>query len=267
MRAVEGAGVTRLPATTVIGEHQVVTVRLPRPVRDAYTLTIRTETVLDVGATALEAPEVLPVGVDREQGVVAIRGSRERRLEPHLTDGLAQLPLRALPATLQQATGWGRGEPRPPAAFRYLRRPWSLTLRTAEVEPRVSGQVNTLAVVRDDEIGLATTVRYTIRDRGIFGLRLRVPPGFRLQEVANERDVEEARIEEDARGRVLVVDLERRIPEGTFVLGLFGSVPGRRPASRSRSRRSPWRASSVKRASWPWPPSSSWRWLRPAPAG
>ncbi len=226
MLAVEGQGVLRLPAAEPDGEGwQRATVELRDAVSGRYTLRVRLETLLPEGAETIEAPRVETVGTERESGLIAARGSAELSLEPSEARGLAQVSLRRLPDPVADALGWERGEDDPPLAYRYLRRPWGLALRVRPIEPELEGEVHTLALVRDDEVGLATTIRYTVRKRGVFGVRLRLPAGYQLQEFADEKAIKDHRIERlPGGGEVLAVDFEKQVPVGSFTLGLFGAV-------------------------------------------
>lgn len=233
----ENMSAVPVPEPTRDGKAQQVTVRLHDKAKDAYALEVRLERILADGPGALDVPRVVTVGTEREGGLIAARASEFLTLEPQAVQGLSQVDASAITGPLAQDVKWQPGQPRPPLVFRYLRQPWALTLKTTRIEPEVDGKVFGLALVKDDEVALATTVRYTIRKRGIFGVRLRLPQGYQLLECGDERTVKDRRTvdatpEEKAKGLgdVLVVDFVNQVQPGNFSLTILG-VLRRTPAA------------------------------------
>lgn len=230
--SVRGENMSALPTPEAGNDAQTIVVRLHDKVQDAYALELRLERVLGDGTSEIEVPRVVTLGTERESGLLAARASEFLTLEPMAgLTGVSQIDAGGLTQTLASDLRWGPGQPRPPLAFRYLRQPWALKLKATRVEPEVDGKVFTHAVVKDDEVAVATTVRYTIKKRGIFGVRLRLPQGFQVLDCGDERTVKDHRAvpaTEDEKkqglGDILVVDFQNQANPGPFALPIIGTV-------------------------------------------
>ncbi|MCA8922472.1 MAG: hypothetical protein KDD82_11725 [Planctomycetes bacterium] len=214
---------------------QKIVIKLHEKVSDAYALTVRMEAIREEGKLEVSYPRVVAVGSERESGILAASSTQYLTLEPTPGRGVTQIDAGGLTQTLAKALRYERKEGRPPLVFRYLRQPYALNLRANPVEPEVEGKLQTLAVVRDDEVKLTSTVLYTIRKRGIFGARVLLPAGFELDEVGDERTVKDHRLEEPTdeekalgAAKALAIDFVRQqnpTPEGRpFPLTITGRV-------------------------------------------
>jgi hypothetical protein len=237
------------PLPVVDGEWKEITVRLHHAVEGSYELWLQLERDVPEGDQDVAFPRVETIGTEREEGKLAARASRYLRLERGESRGVRQIDVGELaaddfPQRLRGLLEWNprqgrRGneaEAQPPLVFKYLRQPWSLTLKSTVIEPEVDGRVLTLATIRDDEIGFHTTIQYTIRKRGIFGVRLRIPAGLRDLEFPydgarwiKDHRVEEATAEEleAGLGDLLIVDFREQVPADTpqpFALVISGAI-------------------------------------------
>ncbi|MEZ6188741.1 MAG: hypothetical protein R3F62_27530 [Planctomycetota bacterium] len=214
---------------------QKIVVKLHEKVADAYALTVRMEAIREEGKVEVAYPRVVALGSERESGVLAARSTKYLTLEPTPGRGVTQIDASGLTANLTKALRYESRDGAPPLLFRYLRQPYELNLRANPVEPEVEGKLQTLAVVRDDEVRLTSTVLYTIRKRGIFGARVLLPAGFELDEVGDERTVKDYRLEEPTEeeqalgaAKALAIDFVRQqapTPEGRpFPLTITGRV-------------------------------------------
>jgi hypothetical protein len=227
---VRGENMSAIPVAEQTADAQTVTVRLHEKVKDAYALQLRLEKILSEGTAELELPRVVTLGTERESGVVGVRGSEFLTLEPAGLQAVSQVDATAIPATIAQDLGARAGDARPPLAFRYLRQPYALHVKVGHVEPEVEGKVFSLTMVKDDEVSLASTIAYTVRKRGIFGVRLRLPPGFQVNSDSFDESVKDHRVipatpDERAKGLgdVLAIDfVNQRL--GPFPLTILGTL-------------------------------------------
>jgi hypothetical protein len=227
---VRGENMSAIPVPEQTGELQTITVRLHEKVKDAYALELRLEKILSEGTRELELPRIVTVGTERESGVVGVRGSEFLTLEPAALQGVSQVDASAIPPTIVQDLGAQARDARPPLAFRYLRQPYGLQVKVGRVEPEVEGRLFSLTMVKDDEVALMTMVNYTVRKRGIFGVRLRLPQGFVLtpdfDDSVKDHRVVPATDEERAQGLgdVLAIDFVNQRQPGQFPLTVVGTI-------------------------------------------
>lgn len=220
----QGENMSSYPVPTERDGQQEIVVRLHEPAEKHYALELRLERILAEGTGAVPFPRVTTVGTERESGVLAARTSEFLTLEPARFRGLSQIDASQASETLARDLGWDR-KARPPVVFRYLRQPYELILKTTPIEPEVDGQVFALASIRDNEVELNARVRYRVRKRGIFGVRVALPHGLRVLQCGDERTVKDWRVEKDAEGgEVLVVDFVGQVGPGRFDLPLLGQL-------------------------------------------
>lgn len=227
--SVGGENMAENPVPEDAGEAQAITVRLHDKAKDTYELVVRLEKILAEGAQDQPFPRVVTLGTERESGMLAARTSRFLTLEPTTVKSVSQVDAGQITPTLAQDLKFTRGEERPPLVFRYLRQPWAIQLKSAQIEPEVDGKVMTLAMLRDNELALSSTILYTVRKRGIFGVRVRVPQGFQLITCEPARLIKDSRLEKTDKGDVLVVDFHEQVqptaPGREFALTVLGNIP------------------------------------------
>ncbi len=228
---VRGENMSAIPVPEQGQDAQTITVRLHDKVKDAYALELKLERILSDGTRELELPRIVTLGTERESGVVAVRGSEFLTLEPNAPQGVSQVDATSIPPTIATDLGWRRErDARPPLAFRYLRQPYQLGVKVGRVEPEVEGKVFGLTMVKDDEVSLAAMIHYTVRKRGIFGVRVRLPQGFVLtpefDDTVKDHRVVPASDEERAQGLgdVLAIDFVNQRQPGTFPLTITGTI-------------------------------------------
>ncbi|MGE0707619.1 MAG: hypothetical protein AB7N76_08125 [Planctomycetota bacterium] len=226
-----GPYVSRFPEVTRKGDAQEVLVRLSEPRQGELALTLKLEQLLREGAELVPIPAVSPLGAERSSGRVAVGASQFLTLEPQQTSGLSKVEATDFPiALLQTALGWQPGgEQQAPLTFRYPREPWTLQVAARQVQAEVEAKLHTLAVVGDDETGLATSVAITVRKRPIFSLRFALPRDYQFLDFGDPSAVKDRRVEDGkgpdgADGKVLVLELARPLPPGQHDLLIFGSV-------------------------------------------
>ncbi len=192
---------------------------LRRPLLGSAQLVLQLEQNLPEDADVVPVPRVTTLGTERERGSVAVRAARYLTLEPRNVKGLAKVQPRVFPSQLLSHLGWKLGEPRPPLVFQHRGGAWELEVATRAVQAEVEGKLHSLAIVREEEVALATTAAITVRKRPVFGLRFALPKGYTFLHFGNQRQVRDHRIEGQ------VVALREPIRAGrTIALGIFGLV-------------------------------------------
>ncbi|MBX3470567.1 MAG: hypothetical protein KF878_27180 [Planctomycetes bacterium] len=177
---------------------------LRRPTGARATVSIWGEQVLAPEVTRVEAPQLVPVGVSREAGVVGLAvedGLRVRPLDP--AAGLRQVQAGAL-SGLARTLGAGNVE----RAYGFARRPAALELELVQEPVEVRADVELRATVLFDRVLLQADVAYDVRRGKVHELALAVPAGFELAQAPRGLEVREAPLVTEAQGeRVLRLGL------------------------------------------------------------
>jgi len=223
---VKGLALARYPEPKPAKGGQLVNLDLRRPLLGSAQLVLQLEQNLPEDADVVPVPRVSTLGTQRERGSVAVRAARYLTLEPRNVKRLAKVQPRVFPSGLLSHLGWKLGEPRPPLVFQHRGGAWELEVATRAVQAEVEGRLHSLAIVREEEVALATTASITVRKRPVFGLRFALPKGYTFLHFGNQRQVRDHRIE----GDVLVVALREPIKaDKTIALGIFGLVRRQAP--------------------------------------
>ncbi|HYV28119.1 MAG TPA: hypothetical protein VFA77_11335, partial [Candidatus Eisenbacteria bacterium] len=226
---------------------QILTVELLKDVSPAYRLTVETEKVLDKlpAQVKVEVPHVMEV--IRETGLVGLRGTEEISLAVENAADLqrvdAALEFKLPPAPREtQSTA-------PPdklklelqqeiiAAYRFLKSGFQLTARAESVQPQIEAVVRNTARIGFEEIAVASQVDYAIKKAGVFGLKLALPAGYKVDSVSggdrvqqwteknNPRVLEVALKERTLGGFTLFVNLSKAHKELTNTVEIVGVHP------------------------------------------
>lgn len=183
-------------------------VSLLAEVEKQYRLSLSLEKVLPDIEMEVELPAIEPLNVTREKGQVAVSAARGISVEAVTLEDASPVDVRELMA-LPQVKG---EEIR--LGFRYLKRPFTLKLRTGEVVAKTSVEILTLVRAGMDTMRLTAELNYTIRDAGVFGFRVRLDEGLRLIDI-NGPNINNWQLDEAA--RVLTVALRAKA-EGEYRL-------------------------------------------------
>jgi hypothetical protein len=159
------------------GDGQVLTVYLTKKVLGQLKLAVVASQSRQAGTQSgeLELPLIEPIGVPREQGLVAVIApdSIEVNSDPTKLESARA----ATPAELA-ARGF---TPQPPAgstvaaSFAFTRRPVKIGLATRERPRRVFASVSTVASVKEDIFSVTTKINYDIQYAGLDTFRFAVP--------------------------------------------------------------------------------------------
>jgi len=154
---------------------KILRIETQTPVNSAFSLHLSLEKILEAIPMVFAAPEIIPLGCEREKGYIAVQGKKDLRLEPVSLENVSQIDLQDLPAGEKSIAG----EPLS-LAFKYLKRPFQLNLKVDNVLPKVFAEINSVARISKDAIRMDTVINYTIRDAGVFALKLKLDEGLRI---------------------------------------------------------------------------------------
>ena len=190
------------------GQARTLSVTLLEEVKERCRLTLTLEKVLPDVEMEVDLPSVEPLGVLREKGQVAVSAARDIRVEAARMENISPVDVREMAAV----PGAQPDEVR--LAFRYLKRPFRLSLRTGAVVAKISAELMTLVRAGMDSMRLTTDLRYTIRDAGVFQFQVGMGEGLRLVDIEGP-DINNWQLDEAA--RVLTVALRAKA-EGSYNL-------------------------------------------------
>ncbi len=160
---------------TTEDDAQILTVYLTKKVLGALAISVTVSEPRGVQSGDFDLPLIEPLGVLREQGLVAVIAldSLEVNSDPKKLEA-------ARPATPAELAARGFN-PQPPqgsslaAAFAFARRPVKIGLATRERPRRVLATVATTTSVKEDIVSVTTHVAYNIQFAGADTFRIAVP--------------------------------------------------------------------------------------------
>jgi len=160
------------------GAARVLKVDLLGLVSDKYAFTLVMELALETPAADKPLPLVIPLpevqGVSRETGSVAISAEKGLKAETVQVEGASQINVREMPLVARHA-----GEEMQ-LGFKYVKRPVKISARLSVVEAQVSGEVFTMARFAPESIRMNSTIKYQIKDSGVFHFRIKLDEDVRL---------------------------------------------------------------------------------------
>jgi type II secretory pathway pseudopilin PulG len=224
---VEGEGIRTwelgAPGSSPAGSSDILQVDLLKPATRTYQLTIEIEKPL--AALPVTAPVELPhtLEVQRETGLVALRGGEEVLLAIDRSEGLQRVDAAEFArATKEKADGLH-------SAWRFLRTGFDLAARAEAVRPEVEAVVHNHLRVGFEQLNLNAQIDYTVRQAGIFGVKLALPANFRVLTVNATGGVAQTRAGQKAEGGAAIQmwvekqEDNRRLLEVTFKERTLGS--------------------------------------------
>jgi hypothetical protein len=180
---------------------------------------LKLEQPLEKLPMTFDAPKIEPLDVAREGGHIAVAGARGLQVEPKELKDISQVDVRELPASLQKT-----GE-EIHLGFRYLKRPFALTLASGEVVAKVSAETSSHVRASLENLRLSMTIKYAIRDAGVFSFQAQLPQGLRLVDVQGE-NINNWQV--DPKDNTLRVDLRAKA-ENTYDLKLEAEADVKNP--------------------------------------
>lgn len=191
---------------------QVLTVDLLKGVSPSWRLTVETEKSLDTlpAMVAVELPHALDV--QRETGLVGLRGAEELGLSVESMSGLQRVDAEEFArAGVDQTDGLT-------GAFRFSKPDFALQVRASAIQPQIEAVVKNYFRAGAEQLSLSATIDFTIRRAGVFSLKVGLPAGFRVDGVNGSGILQQAERSENG-ARVLEITLKDRT-SGSYRLGL-----------------------------------------------
>lgn len=187
---------------------KILTVVLSTPATKESKLKITAEKVLDNIPITVNAIKIAPLNVERERGFIAISTRKDIKVEVMAAKDIGQIDVGEMPPDIIAAGGNAA------LGFRYLRRPFELSLTLSDVDPKVTVDTLTIANISKDSVRLISTLFYTIRDSGVFHFSIKLEDGLRLIDLSGQ-NINNWQL----KGNILSVDLRTKA-EGVYVLKL-----------------------------------------------
>ena len=192
---------------------QRVEVSLFEPARKTQRLTVELEKYDPAAADGqlVTVPVVRAIGVVRQQGVIVVRVAGEIRADAAERAGLLQLDDSELPASVRSQK-WD-------FAYRYAVLPYTLTLKTEKIKPRMLVEALTEVRLTPEELAVDLLAMYAIERAGVFRLEFDVPDGYEVRDVRGAAQGDYAAVQTpshhlaataDKGVRRLTVDLSRK---------------------------------------------------------
>ena len=200
-------------ATETVDDHQQVKVRLHASATQSTRLELHTETPL--AEEAFSVGHIHAVGVARESGILAVRGSEDVALEFVERESLTRVDAADVPESLK----------RPRSTFyKYFTPDYRLAVLVAPLEPRVVVESRLAVLLDNTRMTARGEFQCHITRSGVFSLAFRLPPDFQVDDVRTEA-MERFELEQDDNGQRLTVYFGKK---------LLGDVTIHVAASRTR---------------------------------
>ncbi|MDF1666920.1 MAG: hypothetical protein P1V97_34540, partial [Planctomycetota bacterium] len=194
-------------------------VKLRAPVKGQYELTFRLERIVPDITQRLVFPTIHTLMTEREVGTACIIGSKLLKLKvdehvgaTQITKTKDQLPEELIKRSELDKYG-------APLAF-HTKKAFKLSVKATRVKPEVIGHLTTLATVRDTEISVRALIRYVVKRRGIFAVKVKLPKNFVLLECGNEQTVKDYRINDG----VLEIEFPEQVLQKPYEILITGQV-------------------------------------------
>ncbi len=199
---VEGEGIRTWTLKSENGA-AIVEVELLKGVAPGYQLIVETEKALESLPTLVKAEVPHSEGVQRETGLLAVRGDEELELTVEDTAELYRVDTdEFIRVAGQKITGAIN-------AFRFLKPEFTLQVRAAAMRPQIEAVVHNNVRVSPEQLNLTAMVDYTIKRAGVFSLKLALPMGFGLESVNGTNILQSAEHNESGQPVVEVTLKER----------------------------------------------------------
>ena len=198
------------------GEDRVIRIDLLTNLKGSCDVKLSAEKVL--ADASFTVPGIAARGVERERGHIGIIAAKGLKVESENVVGISQVDVKETPVSFQKAANEIN------LAYRYLKRPFDITAKVGDVEPKVAADILTAVKVSPESLRLSSHIRFDIKDAGVFRLRLSLGEGLEL------RDMEGANINtQSVEANVVTVDLRSKA-EGEYELDLDAEYAMTAPA-------------------------------------
>ena len=203
---------------------KALVVNLLNPAKEKYELRLQLEKVIPQIPATIPVPQIDVLNVEREKGTVAIAAAKGVQVEATETKEVVQIDVKETPEQLQKM-----GQSGIHLCFRYLRKPFTISIKADEIAAKVFAEFQTAAHVGLTSMRMQTIINYMIRDAGVFHFKVGLGPDTKLVAVDGENI---NTWEFDDQQHVLSIDMRSKA-EDAYVLSielereLKAQAPGR----------------------------------------
>ncbi|MGD1084446.1 MAG: hypothetical protein ABSA47_06790, partial [Verrucomicrobiota bacterium] len=153
----------------------VLVVDLLKDVAPDYKLTVETERIVESFPATVPLEVSHALGVKRETGLVAVRGSEELSLSVDHSAELQRVDSGEFPH-------WDNAQ-NLFSVWRFLNPAFTLALKAETIQPQIEATVHNNARISTEQTALSAVVDYTIKKAGVFALQIALPAGYTLDSV------------------------------------------------------------------------------------
>ncbi len=193
---------------------QELEVILAKPIRKKYVLKASLERPLDSIPCNANIPALKVLGVKREQGQISIYSQKGLKIEPGKVVGATQFDVHEEKKYRQTGKSGIGGNYKLGLAYKYLKRPFSVSVKTSLIKPKVTAEIESLMSVSRETVRSTNTIIYNIRDSGVFKWRFTLDPDCKLIDIKGQ-NINNWRIKDN----LVEVDL-RSAAEGSYRLSV-----------------------------------------------
>ncbi len=175
--AVVDPNVRQWSSSPLTDGRQEITIDLFQPVRTRQRIRLELEKFFsEATVMQIDVPQVEAVAVGRQQGVIAVRLAEGLRAEATRRSNLVQLDREEIPSPMQEKR-WN-------FAYRYSSYPYALALRIEKIRPRIAVTQHVDWAIEPQRMLVTVAARYRIERAGVFELRMTIPDGYEVRNVA-----------------------------------------------------------------------------------
>ena len=157
---------------------QTLTVELAKGMTPDYRLTLETEKPDAQGASRINIEIPHALDVKRETGLVALKTGEEFGLTLD-----SQKDLQKIDVGEYVRAAAVSGSIQPTSVYRFLKPEFSLAVTVAPVQAQLESVIRNHLTITPEQLGLRADVNTTIKRAGVFGLRVSLPDGYRVDRV------------------------------------------------------------------------------------
>ncbi|MEE8106763.1 MAG: hypothetical protein V3T86_14620 [Planctomycetota bacterium] len=191
-------------------DRRTLRIELHKEVMGKFALQLSIEAPVKVPGT-IGVPAFRVETASRERGFLRVLSAEGVGLRVGRTENIFQSDVRTLPNPIRGGTS--------ALGFRFPALPYTLTLESEQVAPRVTLMTRARLSVERQRMTLQTDLDFTVERAGLFDLRIAIPDGIVLTKVGDPSLVEAWRETKENGKRILVVELRGR-RSGKFRLPL-----------------------------------------------
>ena len=162
---------------------KTLTVKLTQRQKQSHALQIQGELTLGDFPAELSVPVIEPLDTIRASGHIAIGTDSAVHLKVNEAGGLTQIDAAVFPRIVMDRTSPRALPARSTFSYSYAATPYQLKVAASDMKPTLTASQRVIAMVRDDDLVVTSTIELDVRDAPIRELKLKLPAGFTAAEV------------------------------------------------------------------------------------